>query len=67
MQEIMEEAMGEYGMEEIPHPREVPQYNEEEYDDEEEQMDTVPEGGQDDELTYDGFEAIINTEGTTSN
>ena len=55
MQDIMEEMAGEYGMEEMPHPREVPQYNEEEYDDEEE-MDTVPQGGNDGgEPTFDEF------------
>lgn len=67
MQDIMEEMAGEYGMEEMPNPREVPQYNEEEYDDEEEEMDTVPQGGNDAEPTFDEFTKIIETEGTTSN
>lgn len=46
---------------------EVPAYNEEEYDDEEEEMDPAMEEDKNAALDYDGFEKIINTEGQTSN
>jgi len=52
MQDIMEE-MDPYGQE-LPHP-EVPQFNEEEYDDEEEEQDTMPVDNNA-ALTFEGFE-----------
>ena len=64
MQDIQEEM--DYGMEEARIPREIPQFDEEEYDDEEEdQMDAPVDANA--ALDYEGFEKIINTEGNTNN
>lgn len=65
MQDIMEE--GAYAEMDGHMRPEVPAYNEEEYDDEEEEMDPAMEEDKNAALDYDGFEKIINTEGQTSN
>lgn len=63
MQDIQEEM--DYGMEEQRAPREIPQFDEEEYDDEEEDQVEQPDANA--ALDLDGFEKIINTEGSTNN
>jgi flagellar hook protein FlgE len=64
MQDIMEEM--EYDMDGNAVPREIPQFNEEDYDDEEEEE--IPEDMDGNAaLNYDGFEKIIDTVGQTNN
>lgn len=63
MEDMEEMEYDEYGNP-ILRERGIPQFNEEDYDDEEEDETA---GGDTDAINFDEFQRIINTEGATNN